>query len=98
VPAAISSVLFLSGARDGLGEGQGPANCRAGVHVVGRCLPRCRVRSPSVAGGGARFSRKGVPSRLVFPVDVDEAMAAAWWWNNAPTCPRPVGALLRCRR
>lgn len=51
-----------------------------------------------MAGGGARFSRKGVPSRLVFPVGVDEAMAAAAWWNNAPTCPRPVGALLRCRR
>ena len=50
-----------------------------------------------LAGGvGSRFSPRG--SRSKFPVDVDEATAAAAAWNKSSrVLPRPVGAPLRYR-
>ena len=51
-----------------------------------------------LAGGvGSRFSPRG--SRSKFPIDVDEATAAAASWNKySRVLPRPVGAPLRYRR
>lgn len=50
--------------------------CSSAV-VVGGARVRSRCRSPMVVVGGARLSREGVPLRLVFRGDDDEAKAAA---------------------
>jgi hypothetical protein len=92
-PAAIPPAPFLSGGREGAGEGGGPGNRCADVYRLGSWLPRSRICLPSVFGGGPRSCREEVaPLRDACPGGVGEAVAAAARRNNAPTPPRPVGS------
>ncbi|CAO2184224.1 unnamed protein product [Urochloa humidicola] len=84
-PASSPAVLRLSGGRRGVG----PRNRRADVYRLGRGLPRSRVCSLSLSGGGASVCLPAVVLSAELGLPGAEVAAAA-----APTLQRPIKVLV----
>jgi hypothetical protein len=99
-PPVISPVPFLSGGRDGVGEGGGPGNRCVVVYGLGSFVSMSRLCLPSAVDGEARVSRgSDAPLRLAFGGSVFEGKVTTTHRNKVSRpLPRPDDVLLRRQR